>query len=208
MHGRCGHVNRPAGPGGVKIVATRSTGKIGVRGCSFMGRGETSPGNDAAFLEHRVYTLFGKLAAPTFLTPKSWPTLPRPLASILAKGTSNDTMPTVRGRLWAAGATWAGHCVQGFALDESRRSSCTPPGSARDRRGTPSARPFPVPADADCPGRSAVSMRRQEGPAASKPLASTQGYAAMPAPSGVSHHGRCGPTRYGPFARQSCRYGH
>jgi hypothetical protein len=30
---------------------------------------------------------------------------PRPLASILAKGTSKDTMPTVRGRLWAAGAT-------------------------------------------------------------------------------------------------------
>ena len=34
----------------------------------------------------------------------------RPLASILAKGTSKDTMPTVRGRLWASGATWEGHC--------------------------------------------------------------------------------------------------
>ena len=96
-----GMSNRPAGPGGVKIVATSSTGKIGVRGCSFMGRGETSPGNDAAFLERRVYTLFGKLAAPTFLTLKSWPTLPRPVASILAKGMSKDTMPTVRGRLSA-----------------------------------------------------------------------------------------------------------
>ena len=52
---------------GSKSIATSSTGKIGVRGCSFMGRGETSPGNDAAFLEHRVYTLFGKLAAPNLL---------------------------------------------------------------------------------------------------------------------------------------------
>ena len=54
-------------------------------------------------------------AAPIFLTPKSRPPflvppLPRPLASILAKGTSKDTMPTVRGRLWASGETGEGRC--------------------------------------------------------------------------------------------------
>ena len=56
-----------------------------------MGRGGARPGNDAAFLEQHVYTPFGRLAAgppPIFLMPKSRPPLPRPLASILAKGTS------------------------------------------------------------------------------------------------------------------------
>ena len=66
------------GPDGVKIKSTSSTGKIGTTGCSFMGRGGTRPGNDAAFLEQRVYTLFGRLAAPTFLTPKSRLPLPVP----------------------------------------------------------------------------------------------------------------------------------
>ena len=43
----------------------------------------------------RLYALLAAPAAPTFLMLKSRPPLPRPLASILAKGTSKDTMPTV-----------------------------------------------------------------------------------------------------------------
>ena len=66
------------GPGGVKIVTTDTTGKIGTTGCPFMGRGGTRLANDAAFLEQRVYTLFGRLVAPTFLTLKSWPPFPVP----------------------------------------------------------------------------------------------------------------------------------
>ena len=49
---------------------------------------------------------------------------------------------------------------------------------------------------------------RQEGPAPSKPLASTQGYATRPPPSGVPYHGYQSPTRCGPFARPSCHRGH
>jgi len=41
-----------------------------------------------------------------------------------------------------------------------------------------------------------------------RPLVSSRGYSARPAPYGVSYHGRCGSGRYGPFALRSCHCGH
>ena len=37
------------GPGGVKIVTTDPTGKIGTAGCSFVWRRQSRPRSDAAF---------------------------------------------------------------------------------------------------------------------------------------------------------------
>ena len=37
------------GPGGVKIVTTDTTGKVGTAGCSFVWRRQSRPRSDAAF---------------------------------------------------------------------------------------------------------------------------------------------------------------
>ena len=84
------------GPGGVKINSTSSTGKIGTTGRSFMGRGGTRPANDAAFLEQRVYTLFGRLAAPTFLTPKITAVVAKALGVNIGKRHVESTVPDMR----------------------------------------------------------------------------------------------------------------
>jgi hypothetical protein len=55
---RCGQVDRvrwrPGGAGGVKIVTTDTTGKIGTAGCSFICRRRSRPGSDAAFPRSRA----------------------------------------------------------------------------------------------------------------------------------------------------------